>query len=248
MLTVFRVAFGALAAVKALQLTTKASISFEEGISLADQAAIALPLGAVMLVAALFFILGRGVRRAAMAMLVGFLVFVIALDFYNHHTYLISVVCAIFVLGLNVPQLLKLQLAIVYTFAALTKVNETYLSGSELYASMVQHLFWQTVVGVDPEPAFLIAVSVASIVVEAFLAVGLWFARTRRITLVIGLCFHLSLVVLVTAGFDLFLDLAIYGGVMLSLYLPFFEEEINTLVRRNKAPVEQEPSPAQLVF
>ncbi|WP_440220478.1 HTTM domain-containing protein [Dietzia sp. MNB45] len=230
MLTVFRIAFGVLAAVKTLQLTARGSISTDGGIGLADHAAVALPLGAVMVVAAVFFILGRGVRRAAMAMLIGFLVFITALDFYNHHTYLMIVVCAIFVLGVTVPELLKLQLTIVYAFAALTKINETYLSGSELYASMVQHGVWRTFIGVDPAPAFLMAVSIASIVIEAFLAVGLWCARTRWIALVSGLCFHLGLVVFVTDGFSLFVELSIYGGVMLCLYLPFFQDEIDAFV------------------
>lgn len=242
MLTVFRIAFGVLAALKALQLSLKASFSVEGGVGLAEHAALVLPLGAAMVIAAACFALGKGVRRAATVMLLGFIAFVVALGFYNHHTYLIIVICAIFVLGVSVPQLLRVQLTIVYVFAALTKMNETYLSGSELYASMVQHLFWRTVIGVDPSPAFLIAVSVASIVVETFLAVGLWFARTRMSALVLGVCFHLGLVVFVTDGFDLFVDLAIYGGVMLSLYLAFFEDEINGRIRRSKATVKPEPS------
>lgn len=161
--------------------------------------------------------------------------FITALGFYNHHTYLISVICAIFVLGVNVPQLLRIQLAIVYAFAAFTKINETYLSGSELYASMVQHGVWRTLIGVDPAPTFLMAVSLASIVIEAFLAAGLWCARTRWIALISGLCFHLGLVVFVTDGFNLFLELSIYGGVMLCLYLPFFQDEIDAFVPRPDA-------------
>ncbi|MDX2358724.1 HTTM domain-containing protein [Dietzia sp. PP-33] len=131
---------------------------------------------------------------------------------------------------MSVPQLLKIQLTIVYAFAALTKINETYLSGSELYSSMVQAAAWQAVFRDDPSPEFLMIVSAASIMVEAFLAVGLWFTRTRSIALVVGLCFHAGLVIAVTGGFDLFADLSIYGGLILALYLPFFQDELDPLV------------------
>jgi hypothetical protein len=232
MLTIFRFIFGALVALKTLQLTARASISTEGGIDLSDQAFLALPLGATVLVCVGFFVLGKGIRLAALAILSGFLVFVFAFDFYNHHTYLIITICAIFALGVSVPQLLKIQLTIVYAFAALTKINETYLSGSELYSSMVQAAVWQAVFRDDPSPKFLMIVSAASIVVEAFLAVALWFARTRGIALVVGLCFHAGLVIAVTGGFDLFADLSIYGGLILALYLPFFQDELDPLVGR----------------
>lgn len=242
MLTVFRAVFGALVAIKALHLTARASISTDGGISLSNQATTALPLGAAVLVAVAFFVLGKGTRWAATAMLAGFLTFVFAFNFYNHHTYLIIVICAIFVVGVSVPHLLRAQLTIVYAFAAITKVNETYLSGSELYASMVQHTVWQTVIGVDPSPAFLMPVSAASIAVEAFLAVGLWFARTRWISLVVGLIFHVGLVVAVTDSFSQFVSLLVYGGLMLALYLPFFQAELDTRISRNKSSTDRAPS------
>lgn len=244
MLTAFRVVFGALVAIKILQLTARASLATDGGISLSGQAATALPLGAALLVVVVLFVLNKYPRWAAAGMLAGFLTFIFGFGFYNHHTYLIVVICAIFVVGVSVPHLLRVQLTLVYAFAVITKLNETYLSGSELYASMVQHSAWQAAVGVDPAPAFLISVAAASIVVEAFLAVGLWFARTRRAALVVGVCFHVGLVVAVTDSVDQCVNLVVYGGLMLALYIPFFHEEIDARLGRDRAPTAREPSVA----
>src|SRR5699024_10352801 len=120
-------------------------------------ALVALPVGIAMLVAEEFFLKGKSTRVASVVIFAGFFTFMLALNLYNHHTYLLAIVAAIFAVNTHVTLLLKVQMSVVYFYAAVTKINETYLSGTELYASVVGRPFWDVFIGVDPAPWVLIA-------------------------------------------------------------------------------------------
>ena len=85
------------------------------------------------------------------------------------------------------PQLLMMtQLSICYFFAALAKVNPTYLPG-DVFTSWL----W-----VDVPKEVLPVLAVGSVLTEFFLAFGLWFRRTRYAAAAAGLALHLSIVML----------------------------------------------------
>lgn len=113
-------------------------------------------------------------------------------------------------------QLLKLQLTLVYAFAALAKFNTVYLSGSVL----------NSVTGVVPIPdvvrtfEILAPLSIAAILVEIFLAGALWSPRLRSAAVPIGLCLHLAIVLFTGSPFEL----ALFAVLTTSLYVLFFED------------------------
>jgi hypothetical protein len=225
MLTIFRVVFGFLCFLKAIDIGTRGG----DVIGLASSLLIAIPWA----VASVAFMLGR-VRIASAVIIAGTVAVSILsrLELYNQHLYLIASICLIFLIGRAVPTLLKAQLSIVYSFAVLTKLNEAFLSGTVIYASAVKRPFWDNVIGIEPEAWFLIPLSVFSILTEAFLAVAFWLPRARWVALVVGVGFHAVMLVLMTADPASFLRLSIFGFLMMALYIPFFKEELDRLYSR----------------
>jgi len=86
--------------------------------------------------------------------------------------------------------LLKIEISIVYFYAALLKINPQYLSGVMLTTFWpfnqlaVQPGFWSAV-------PILPILAVASILTEFFLAVALWVPRLRWLALAVGVGFHM---------------------------------------------------------
>ncbi|MFQ5968412.1 MAG: HTTM domain-containing protein, partial [Acidimicrobiia bacterium] len=113
--------------------------------------------------------------------------------------------------------LMKAQISIVYGFAALTKLNAGFLGGGVLAA--------QLGTGFVPVPDGLrvpvVMMTLAGLVVvlEAFLALGLWSRRYRPAALVLGLAFHVSIVLLM----DPAVQLVVFALEMLAVYLLFLD-------------------------
>jgi hypothetical protein len=84
--------------------------------------------------------------------------------------------------------LIKAQVTTVYAWTAFAKVNPQYLSG-EVLGTYLQP--WAPI----PDGLLPLA-AVLSIMVEAFLAVGLWIAGTRQAAFVAGAALHLGIVFL----------------------------------------------------
>ena len=244
MLSVVRVVIGVLGLAKTAMLTTIGVCYSINGLTAVPVALVVL-LGTLMVASLGLFTVGRSVRLAATLASVGFLVFILPVGIYNHHTYLLAVIFAIFSLGTHTALLLKLQLTLVYFFAAITKLNESFLSGSELYVSVVVRPFWQATVGADPGPWILITLAAAAIVVELFLAFGFWFKQARWAALIVGVGFHMLLLVTMTNSLRLGLDLMIFGGVFCALYILFFEREVDELLsRRRRRALDTDRMPA----
>lgn len=234
MLTVFRLAFAALCLAKAVD------VAYRGGSAIGTLPS--LGIGALWAAAAVCLALGYRVKLAAgtIIALAAAVALLSNMALYNQHLYLIASICAVFIIGQQMPTLLKAQLSIAYAFAAVTKLNEVFLSGTIVYISAIQRPVWETLVGVDPEAWMLIAVSIAAVATEAFLAVGFWFRRTRWIALVVGVGFHLGMLVLMTADLPSLLRLSIFGFLMMILYIPFFPHEVEAgrqkLVDRSVRP------------
>ena len=87
--------------------------------------------------------------------------------------------------------LLKIEISIVYFYAALLKINLQYLSGVMLSS------FWpfsQLAALPGGWAAVLPIAAVASILTELFLAIALWVPRLRWLALLVGIGFHLMII------------------------------------------------------
>lgn len=85
------------------------------------------------------------------------------------------------------PQLLMIGVvSSLYLFAGLSKINETFLSGEVLRDHLVLQL---------SDSAYEL-LSWATVPTEVFIAVSIWFGRTRRLAIVMGIALHLSIIAL----------------------------------------------------
>jgi hypothetical protein len=110
--------------------------------------------------------------------------------------------------------LLKAQLTMVYSFAALTKIGSEYLSGDVLTAFF--HFdrvpFLRDYIAAS---TLFAALAILSIATELFLAVALWSPRWRKLGLIVAVLFHASIVVLMSGGNPL--ALTNFGIMMICL-------------------------------
>lgn len=152
---------------------------------------------------------------------------------YSNHLYLMTVLIAL--LAVSAPdrssgphdvvvgwpiQLMKLQITVVYVFAALTKLNEEYLSGAVLGAQLGRGLLDL------PEAVATVGLfrtlAAASIVVELVIGIYLWVPHRRRLAIVAGIALHGSITLLMAPT----VQLAVFSALMLLSYLLFVEEDI----------------------
>lgn len=140
---------------------------------------------------------------------------------HNQHVYLIGAIGAIAVLFSTDEQILALraQVSIVYLFAAVTKINGYFLSGAVLY----RHLGSRPMNDVLAIPeAAMPVLALAAIGIELGLAVALWFRRTRLPAVVVGVGFHVAMIVFMSSSPIGALRLVVFGGLLLALYPAFF--------------------------
>ncbi len=111
--------------------------------------------------------------------------------------------------------LMKVQISVVYLFAAFTKFHGEYLSGRVL-AGQVGH-------GVVPIPDSLktgqifMTLAISSILIEIFLAIYLWHPERRFLAVGAGVLLHATIPFLMQP----FLQLSVFSAIMLSSYLLF---------------------------
>jgi Vitamin K-dependent gamma-carboxylase len=180
--------------------------------------------------AALLFLAGWG-GRAPGLVLTAVLGAMLALDqqLYSNHLYLLTLLVALLTLagagravsldarhgrgGDTVPgwpvTLLRWQLTLLYLFAALSKLNPAFLSGAVLVEQLPRFAAY---------PDVLRWASWLGLALEAWLAVGLWWPRTRRRTLVLGVLFHSTVLLFMVPK----AELLVFGLVSLGLYRLFF--------------------------
>jgi hypothetical protein len=119
--------------------------------------------------------------------------------------------------------LVRMLATVVYSFAVITKLNPSWLAGEGVLALLPLHptLAWTAPAAEIPGAA--VAPALLVIGVEGFLAVGLWFAPTRRYAMAVGIVMHtLFIVMLARDGFSFIHLLALNGGLMLC-YPAFLE-------------------------
>jgi uncharacterized membrane protein YphA (DoxX/SURF4 family) len=196
------------------------------------------------LCAALAFMLGLGTRLCG-AILTLSLAYTLFFDqqLYSNHLYLAMLVVLLLTIAESGARfsldarrsgshdlilewpilLLKIQISIVYFYAALLKVNPQYLSGAMLAS------FWPfnelaALPGGWLSVQILPFLAVASILTELFLAVALWVPRLRWLALAIGVGFHLMIIYTggSTPGVP-DIPFAIFALVTVAPYVLFFD-------------------------
>jgi hypothetical protein len=179
-----------------------------------------LPVWCVWMLAGVAFLLGWHTRWAGGALFVA-LVCVLSGDqqLYSNHLYLLATIVGLFTLletgwVARPILLLRLQVSIVYGFAALAKVNVAYLSGAVLniyigHGSVVPFPDGLRVAVVMAPLAWL------SIIGEGMLATGFWLPRWRMGATVLGVLMHVGMVLFLGTP----LALAVFAVMMFALYV-----------------------------
>ena len=168
----------------------------------------------------LVLLAGRDVRAAWAAVLVGGLAFAVDLPLElrrQHLVLLMGVALAAAVAREPRERLLlwRLQLSTLYGFAALAKVNESFLGGDVLARTTAEGPLGASAV---PSPVGLIAVSVAFVVVEVLLAVTPWIARLRRFGTGVAAVLHTVGLVVASATPLVGLRLLVFGATAVALH------------------------------
>ncbi len=178
-------------------------------------------------VAGSWLVVGRSQVVGAALLLVGTVVYVLA-----EPTTSVSPVALLAWMALIVmvtdqnPQeralLLRVCVSCVYGFTALAKLNPSFLDGDQIYwiAATRDQMAWSMDLAVG-WPGVVAAW--CTVALEGWLAIGLWFARTRRITAVIGVMLHLVLVPVASMSWDRgVLFLLVLNGGLVAMYPAFW--------------------------
>lgn len=105
--------------------------------------------------------------------------------------------------------LMMTQLSVCYLFAGLSKINPVFPGGRQ----------FDTWLRVDLPATLDMSMALGTILGEVFIALGLWFARTRTLAVVLGVLLHVSIVVGMAHGT---LPLVAFTLTCVPLYPLFF--------------------------
>lgn len=156
---------------------------------------------------------------------------------YSNHLYLLVLMAALFgcgpsgaafaleARGREVPDsvprlaaaLIVAQVGIVYTFAALAKVNVSFLSG-ETVAGYLPRWMVSLLDGRPGAGYVVLGLSVSAVVLELVVGLGLLTVRYRRDAFLLGFLIHVGMVVAVHPGERL--AIAGFAVLMFAAYLP----------------------------
>ncbi len=119
-------------------------------------------------------------------------------------------------------RVIQISLSACYFFAAIGKVHPEYFDGYTLFHMLgrgfvIRPQIRDFVLGLHVSHEMATFLSIFVIVLEVFLALGLWFKSTRLFTAIVGVLFHCALT-LSLPGIEPF------APVMCTSYLAFFEK------------------------
>lgn len=196
-----------------------------------------LPLVVTWMICAILFTAGRWIRVTGLILSACmFAVLLMDEQLYSNHLYLVAIEVLLLTLacggkGVSVPAwpavLLKIQLSIVYAFAAVTKITPLFLSGAILYLNLRPSGLFALPPALRTLPV-LSVLSGAAILTEIFLALALWSNKYRLIGVVVGVLFHLTLTLMIVPGVAI--QLLIFSLAVLALYPLYFfplKEDVN---------------------
>lgn len=108
------------------------------------------------------------------------------------------------------------QVSVLYGVAAAAKVNESFLGGDVLAATVVRGPLWSALLP-SPPLALLLLAGFGLVATEAWLAVTPWVPRLRRPGVVVAAAFHAGALAWVTPAPLVGLRLVVFGGTALAL-------------------------------
>lgn len=165
---------------------------------------------------------------------------------YSNHLYLMGLMVVLVTIGRAdsalsiggaerpIPRwpilLIKLQVSIVYGFAALTKLNQDFLSGLVLAGTIDGGLV--ELPHALRTPTVLSLVATAAVATELFVAVFLWSRAFRPWAFLLGGGLHLAITLLIGPT----LELLVFSLVMLSTYPLFLDRGPVTVVWDDQCP------------
>lgn len=115
--------------------------------------------------------------------------------------------------------LLRLQVSLVYGVSAVAKLTPQYLSGDVLSQTLKQH-GWLTFPHSWRSSQLLTALAVSAIIIELFIALGLWSRRLRWAAVIGGVTLHVIILMMLDSSR---LSLGIFALEMFALYPLFFQ-------------------------
>lgn len=201
-----------------------------------------IPLfGIVWCLAAFLFMLGVRVRVTGTILILQ-VAYYVAMDeqLYASHLYLMWLICLVVTLayyfedafsGTDDPSsdpkqiaywplfLLKVQLSIVYFFAAITKLTPGFLGG-DVIVGMLRLTGLFSFPKALLVPAVVDALVWGTIATELFLSFAFWWKATRRLACLIGLGFHLFILVWIAPRN--FWELVVFALEMFAMYSVYF--------------------------
>jgi hypothetical protein len=123
--------------------------------------------------------------------------------------------------------MLKVQLTIVYLFAAFAKINGQFLSGDKM-TSVLEGRALPLVPDASRHDA-IVLLSIATVIGEFAIAIGIWSARTRRPALLMTIALHVSIPFLMRPSSRY--ELTEFGLLMITLYSLFVVLPIGVIAR-----------------
>lgn len=196
--------------------------------------------------ASILFVVGWKARVMGLALAVALAAILLAdQQLYSNHLYLLTMLVALtaiskpdaawslsagrdraadWVTSSWAIELIRVQISVVYVFAALSKLNGPFLSGSIVGSTMGN--------GLVPVPGFMTGspmvevLSVAVVLVELSIGVLIWIPRHRAVAIGLGVVLHLS----ITLTMSPTLQLAAFSVMMLGSYVLFLDARPHSAV------------------
>lgn len=193
---------------------------------------------------AVFLWLGQVVMVVSLAVLALCAAELLLLDFWPEYAVMIIAWLALIVAVAPRRQhdqliLARILLSTVYLFAALSKIQPSWLRGDDLQklAASRPQAAWLEPFLVQP---WIVLAAAAVIMTEFGLAVALWFPRTRLLAAAAGILLHITLTILATlGGMPGLLHLVALNGGLVLLY-PAFWQPLSV----GEAAPERSPAPS----
>jgi len=140
--------------------------------------------------------------------------------------------------SLTFQRLIMVQFCLIYLLAGLQKINPAFLSGlvlaDQLAVTVQRWGQWgialhggATIIHLQDvvmTPAVLMTASVATLLIELVLPFTLWFPTTRPVSFVLGIGFHLAIVV--------FMHITQFSAAMIAGYLLFLDPQTLPVLAR----------------
>lgn len=118
--------------------------------------------------------------------------------------------------------LLRTTVTVIYAFAAVTKVNPSWLAGEGIAGLIERRPQLSVFEFVANSPQLSTVVAVGVIAIESWLAIGLWNRRTRAVTAAIGIIMHSAFVIGASPNLWAAAHLVVFNFGVVACYLAFW--------------------------